>query len=115
MSSTRRADADSPLRQDRFASSAEFERGLLANLVARRCSVVDQAEDRALIWSIQKLSHGIGLKAVAAALLAGETIGTSEMQLIGKRAGQTLTAEEVRRVRRQLPANLQKQFRLRGE
>jgi len=70
MSNTRRASPDSPLRQERYCSSPEFERGLLANLVARRCEVLADREDRELIWFLQYLSHGNGgLKKVANDLL----------------------------------------------
>ena len=36
MSSTRRALSGGPLRQERYASSGEYSRGLLGNLVAKR-------------------------------------------------------------------------------
>ena len=60
MSSTRRAKGDSIFRQDRYASSPEVERGLIANLVARRCSVLTDKADRELVWFIQYLSHQAG-------------------------------------------------------
>jgi hypothetical protein len=60
---------DRPLRQERYCSSPELERGLLANLVAKRCEVLADREDRELIWFLQYLSHGNGgLKKVAADL-----------------------------------------------
>ena len=69
MSNTRRASPDSPLRQERYCSSTELERGLLANLVAKRCEVLANRGDRELIWFLQYLSHGNGgLKKVAADL-----------------------------------------------
>jgi hypothetical protein len=60
MSSTRTAQPGSPLRQERFASSPEFERGLKANLVAKRAELLESAEDRELIWWIQHESHEPG-------------------------------------------------------
>ena len=57
MSSTRRAKDDSKFHQNRYASSAEFERGLLGNLVAKRCALLGSPVDRELIWFIQFLSH----------------------------------------------------------
>jgi hypothetical protein len=118
MSSTRHATTNGPLRQERFASSPEFERGLMANLVARRCSVLDDPADRELIWALQYLSHQAGgLKAVADDLLEkfGDCVGTKAMASIGKRAGQAYTADEVREVRKQIPAQLRYSFKLRGE
>jgi hypothetical protein len=70
MSSTRRAPSGSPFRQERFASSPEYERGLLANLVAKRCGVLDDARDRELIWYLQWRSwQPGGLGAVALEIL----------------------------------------------
>ena len=50
MSSTRHAKDPSVFHQGRFASSSEFEAGLNAALVARRCSVLQDPADRALLW-----------------------------------------------------------------
>lgn len=58
MSSTRWAKDDSAFRQDRYASSPEFERGLLGNMVAKRVSKLDDKADRELIWFLHFLSHG---------------------------------------------------------
>jgi hypothetical protein len=60
MSSTRRASEGSPFRQERFASAAEFERGLMANLVAKRCGLLERPEHKRLIWFLQFLSHQEG-------------------------------------------------------
>jgi hypothetical protein len=61
MSNTRHADNPEAFSQERYASSAEFDNGLLANLVARRC---DQSalspDDRDFIFWIQALSHRPG-------------------------------------------------------
>ncbi len=51
MSSTRYAKEGTPPRQERFASS--LEQGLLANLVARRCTTIDRPEGKAAIWFAQ--------------------------------------------------------------
>lgn len=65
--STRRQTTDGPLRQERFASSQEFSTGLKANLVAKRCALLESEEERELIWFIQLRSHQEGgLKALAA-------------------------------------------------
>ena len=91
MSSTRHADPGSELPQERFASSAEFERGLNGAMVARRCSVLDDPKDKRLVWHLQYLSHQPGgLNAIVSALLeqCSERIGTAAMRSNGKRAGQ---------------------------
>jgi hypothetical protein len=118
MSSTRTAKAGAPFRQERYASSPEFERGLLANLVAARCGLLDSAEDRKLIWFIQFLSHQEGgLKALCNELLTryGDRIGTASMHKFGARAGQVYNAEQVRAVRSELPRDMRYAFLLKGE
>lgn len=60
MSSTRKASPGGPLRQERYCSSQQFERGLMANLVARRCSVLETSSERALVNYVQLVSHSPG-------------------------------------------------------
>ncbi len=118
MSSTRRAKDDSVLHQSRWASSPEFERGLLANLVARRCSVLSQAADRELVWFVQQLSHQAGgLAVIARDLLSrfGHRIGTRTMLASGRTDSQNFTADEIQQIRLELPANLRCRFPLKGE
>ena len=70
MSNTRKAPPGSGFYQQAFSSSPQFGIGLMANLVARRCEVLDSAEHRELIWFLQLLSHREGgLSAVAQALM----------------------------------------------
>jgi hypothetical protein len=117
MSNTRKAAPGAPLKQSKFSSSTEFETGLLGNLVARRCAMLERAEDRELVWFIQYLSHQPGgLKAVAADILKqfSDRIGTQSMRKFGCRAGQIYDAEKVRAVRKELPSN-NSEFPLRGE
>jgi hypothetical protein len=57
---TRTAKDDSVFHQSRYASSPEFERGLLANLVAKRCALLDDKSEIELIWFIHFLSHQPG-------------------------------------------------------
>ena len=105
MSNTRKAEPGSPLRQERWASSEEFERGLLGNLVARRCSVIAGAEDRELVYFLQALSHREGgLDRVAADLLAAfpERIGTESMHRFGMKPGQSYNTAQVKAVRREM-------------
>lgn len=56
MSTTRRAKPGSSFRQERFASSAALRKGLLGNLVARRCEALSAAADRELIFFLHELS-----------------------------------------------------------
>ena len=116
MNSTR--PEDSTFNQARHASSSEFKRGLLANLVAKRCALVDADADRELIWFIQYLSHQEGgLPAVVRALLAkyAERIGTPSMLEIGKGESSSYTAEEVHKVRMDLPPGYRAEYPLKGE
>jgi hypothetical protein len=118
MSSTRTAKPGAPFRQERYASSPEFKRGLLANLVAARCGLLDSAEDRKLIWFIQFLSHQEGgLKALCNELLTryGDRIGTASMHKFGTRAGQVYNAEQVRAIREGMPIDSRRGFMLRGD
>ena len=83
MSSTRHAPEDGHFRQSRYASSEEFETGLLCNLVAKRCKLLTSAADRALIYFLQQLSHEEGgLEKVAADFLAAfpERIGSPTLR-----------------------------------
>lgn len=66
MSTTRTASPDAPLKQERWASSPLFDRALKANLVALRCSVLESAELRELVWFIQYLSTQPGALRTAA-------------------------------------------------
>lgn len=118
MSSTRHAKDPSVFHQSRFASSGEIEAGLNAALVARRCSVLPDPADRALIYWLHLVSHQPGgLNAVAEKLVADyrAQLGTEQMVKIGKRAGQKYTADEVKQIREGLPYDLSQRFPLRGE
>ena len=106
MSSTRHAPAGSPLKQNRYASSPELETGLLANMVAKRCSVLPRAEDCELIWFVQSLSHQDGgLKQFAAELCERypERLATPAMQRLGAKPGQVYSAKQVEQVRAEIP------------
>ncbi len=117
MSSTRHA-ADGSFHQERYASSPEFQHGLVANLVAKRTAQSDIKADRQLIWFIQYLSLlSGGLAALAAALLKRfpHRLGTTTMVSSGKGAGQSYAADEVREIRAEMPIRLEELFPLRGE
>jgi hypothetical protein len=116
MSSTRHAQPGAPLRQERYCSSSEFERGLLANLVGKRCECIDRAEDREMIYFLQSRSwmEG-GLAAFAQELMAAypDRVATLAMQRIGIK-GQSYGMQDVKQVRAEIPSGDEK-FRLRGE
>jgi len=115
MSNTRHAVEGGALRQERFASSQEYERGLMANLVAKRCGVLERADERELIWFVQLLSHQPGgIKKLAAELMAQfpGRIATDSMRKFGVRAGQVYIAEQVRAARDEVTGHA---FPLKGE
>lgn len=117
MSSTRRSADPSKFHQNRFASSREFDRGLMANLVARRASLLETAADRGLIWFLQSQSHQAGgTKKIAAELIASfpHRIATPAMQRFGVKAGQIYSASQVESVRDEISGS-SGQFPLRGE
>lgn len=104
MSSTRHAKPGSPLKQSKFSSSAEFETGLIANLVARRCSVLENPEERELVWFLQLLSHQPGgLEKVARELSErfSDRVGTFTMLKYGTNT--LYTREQSAAIRSLLP------------
>ena len=116
MSSTRTAKDDSKFHQARYASSPEFERGLLANLVAKRCALIDDAADRELIWFIQYLSHQAGgLAAMVKELCAkfSDRIKTEAMAEMNLKPGKICDANQVRKLRAGMDHS--SGFLLRGE
>ena len=102
MSSTRTAKDNSKFHQARYASSPEFERGLLANLVAKRCALIDDAADRELIWFVQYLSHQAGgLPAIAREINEkySDRIQTRAMAEINLKPGKICNADQVKKLR----------------
>jgi hypothetical protein len=117
VSNTRHAETGSPLRQERWASSAENERGLLANLVAKRCASLERAEDRELVWFLQHRSwQKGGLGAVAQAVIREypDAWGTVSMRAFGVEPFKVYSGQEVRKVRAKIP-EARDRFLLRGE
>lgn len=119
---TRRQDSNSrEFRQDAFASSAEYERGVLGNLVAARCAKLMNRETVEMLWWLQQISwREGGLELFAADFLAchRELIGTRSMHEFGVRPGQTYTADQVRAVRSELKSHAGRaaeRFPLKGE
>jgi hypothetical protein len=117
MSSTRIADDPTIFHQERYASSPEFERGLNAKMVAKRCALLNP-RDRELIWFIQYLSHKDGgVAAIAKELLKkfSHRLGTATMVQLGKKSSQNYTADEVRKIRIEISKSFRGHFILRGE
>lgn len=113
MSSTRTAKDDSVYHQASHASSPEFERGLIGNLVARRAALLDSREDRELVWALHFLSHQAGgLELVARELLANypKHIGTPAMLACGKTNEQSYTPAELAAIARQFPKHCGKEL-----
>lgn len=107
MSSTRHAVPGTGFHQERYASSEEYERGLMANLVAKKCSLIADRSERELIWFLQFLSHQEGgLDKVATDVLERYTdrIGTPSMHRFGMREGQLYTAAQTRAIGKEIPA-----------
>ncbi len=117
MSNTRkRADSQVPTQQG-YSSSAQHERGLLANLVALRCDLVDSAADRELLFALQHASHQPGgLVKLAGTLIADhpDQLATPAMQRFGFRPGQIYDAGQVREVRAEIPGGGDR-YLLKGE
>jgi hypothetical protein len=120
MSSTRHAKDGEQTRQEKYMSSAVFVRGLMGNIVARRCEALDDAGERELIWSLQLLSHRDGgIKGVAAEILKRwpGRVATTAMQRLGIKRGQTCRAAQVKEIREDFPlcGIAQNCYPLRGE
>jgi hypothetical protein len=118
MSNTRHAKDASRFHQNRYASSAEFERGLLANLVAKRCALIDCPLTREAIWFIQYLSHQNGGTAKLAKDLIEKyphEIQTKEMAELKLKPGQFCNSDKVKKIRAGLPHEEAMGFMLKGE
>lgn len=120
MSTTRRADPATDLidRQERFCSSPGYERGLLANLVARRAELLAKPSDVELVWYLQWLSlQRGGLTQLMQELLEqhSDRIGTRTMRHIGKKSGQSYSPKEVSKIRSDMPHEVLADYLLDGE
>ena len=102
---TRRTDSPNEFSQERYCSSPELQRGLMANLVAKRCSLISDPKDRELIWFIQLLSHaegGLAKLSTGLCALFQERFSTHSMRQFGMKRGQIYSAEQVRAVRKEI-------------
>ncbi|MCG3146888.1 MAG: hypothetical protein PCFJNLEI_00323 [Verrucomicrobiae bacterium] len=103
MSNTRRTKDRSGFNPERYMSSLALSqaRALPGNLVAVRCSVLEEPKDRRLVYFLQALSHREGgLRRVAAELFAifPDRIGTESMHRFGILPGKTYSEEQARKV-----------------
>jgi hypothetical protein len=75
----------------------------MANLVAKRCALLERPEDRKLIWFLQLLSHQGGIKQLAAELMAKypERVATQTMQEFGTKQGKQYSASQVKVLRKE--------------
>jgi hypothetical protein len=99
MSSTRHA-TDGSLHQERWCSAPEFEKGPLANIVAKRCEMLRRPEDRQFIWSLQYLLHQMKSEELSASVLERypEQIGTPTMRETGIAAEASYTLSQAARI-----------------
>lgn len=121
MSSTRHAAPGSPMRQEKYCSSPEYERGPFGHLVAKRCHKIESPEDAELIWFVQAMLWKFGPQKFAAQLLEkfpGRT-GTASMMQFGREGGRFYEADQVKAIRKEIDTPndrvLEKRFLLRGE
>jgi hypothetical protein len=116
MSNTRHRKDGEPTQQG-FCSSAEYERGLLANIVAMRCGLLESAEERALVFSLQYHSwQPGGLEKLAGALLKRfpDRAVTPSMNKFGTKPGTVYSASQVKAIRTEIPGG-EFDFLLSGE
>jgi len=103
---TRNASEDSPFRQERYMSSPEIQRGLLANCVAARVQFLSDSLHRKLVWWLQRASWqpgGLDKVAEEIATRWPERFVTRSMMEIGFEKGRIYSAEEVQQVRSDIP------------
>jgi len=94
MSSTRIAKPGTPFKQWRFASANQC--GLMGNLVAKRCSQIEDASERAPIWFLQYLSHQPGgLAAHIAEIFPAEDLKTNPPEDLEKELFETCLSSEL--------------------
>lgn len=118
MPTRRQAPDTRGFRQDAFASAAENDRGILANLVSARCHKLTDAEEIAVLWWLQQCSwREGGMEEFAKGFLAANRsqIGTPSMHKFGTRPGQIYSAAQVRAVREEIDSFAAESFPLKGE
>jgi hypothetical protein len=117
---TRRQDPEHrSFNQSAYASSTEFDRGILGNLAAARCQQLTDREEIKIHWWLQQISwREGGMDAFSRAFLDANhsLIGTKAMHKFGIRKGQNYSAEQVRAIRPEMQIrDVEGTFPLRGE
>jgi len=116
---TRKQDPETrEFRQGAYASSAEFEHGILGNLVAARCQKLTDPEEIAMLWWLQQASwRDGGLEKFTQDLLSAcpDLIGTAAMHCFGMKPGKFYSADQVRVIRDEIVGDGRDSFPLRGE
>lgn len=89
---------DGGFHQERYCAEGQFDKRLLANLVAKKCETLSDASDRKLILAVQKVSHEEGLEKLSTDLLKRfpDQIGTDGMRRFGMAAGQVYTPDQAK-------------------
>ena len=112
---TRHASDNSPFRQERYMSSPELLRGLLATCVAARGQTLSEPLHRKLVWWLQKQSWEPGwLDKLAAEIMERwpARFVTAAVQRLGVEPGRIYSSGEVREARNSMHVG---KFMLRGE
>lgn len=119
---TRRQNPDTKVfRQDAFASSVDYERGILGNLVAARCQTLSDANVIATLWWLQQVSwRDGGLTQFASDFLKGHShlFGTPCMHDFNLKAGHIYNASQIAQIRREWHSGepaAREMFPLKGE
>jgi hypothetical protein len=106
MSSTRRANPDAELNQERWCSSPEFNNSLNLLAVAKRAQLLRDLQHEELVYFIQWRSlRPNGLESIAAELLAmfPERIGTPTMRRLGCTSKTTISGAEAEQIAEEMP------------
>ena len=116
---TRRQSGETKVfRQDAFASSPEYDRGILGNLLAARCQRLTDRDEIALMWWLQGVSWAEGgLQAFAGAFIEShlEEFCPPSFRKVGVDRNRVYGPEEIRKIRAPLGHEMQPRLALRGE
>ncbi len=105
-------------RQDAFASSSEYERGILGNLLAARCQRLTDREEIALMWWLQGISWAEGgLQAFAASFIEShlENFCPPSFRKLGVDRNRIYGPDEIKTIRAPFDNQGRHRLALRGE
>ena len=105
--STRHADDDSELRQERFMSSREYAdaRGISGIAVTAKAATLENPDERSLLFFLQAISlQPGGLEKFCREFLEmfPERLGTPTMHKLGMKCGQKYSAKEAAQIEREM-------------